>query len=104
MAEAYIPNPDDLPIINHKDETKTHNYINNLEWCDKKYNTNYGTGIERHAKAISKSIYCVELDKVYESLTQAAVELGLNTGNISRCCQGKAKTTGGYHFRYKEVE
>ena len=47
VAKAYIPNPDDLPQINHKDENKEHNYVNNLEWCTAKYNSNYGTRNQR---------------------------------------------------------
>ena len=49
VALAFIPNPDNLPYINHKDECKTNNCVDNLEWCDAKYNINYGTGISRSA-------------------------------------------------------
>ena len=49
VALAFIPNPDNLPYVNHKDECKTNNCVDNLEWCDAKYNINYGTGISRSA-------------------------------------------------------
>lgn len=47
VAMAFIPNPDNYPDINHIDEDKTNNCANNLEWCDCKYNNNYGTGNKR---------------------------------------------------------
>lgn len=47
VADAFIPNPDNLPEINHKDENKYNNCVENLEWCSKVYNNNYGTKTER---------------------------------------------------------
>lgn len=47
VAQAFIDNPNSYPIINHRDENKTNNCVSNLEWCDHKYNINYGTAIER---------------------------------------------------------
>lgn len=52
LAEAFIPNPDNLPMVNHKDEDGTNNFIDNLEWCTREYNVNYGTAKERRAKKI----------------------------------------------------
>ena len=103
VAETYIPNPEGLPCVNHKDENKDNNCVSNLEWCDAKYNANYGTRTERAAKKQSIPIYCVELDRVFKSGKEAAEELGLSQGNISKCCKGRYKTTGGFHFRYAET-
>lgn len=100
VAKAYIPNPNNLPQVNHKDEIKSHNYVNNLEWSDSMYNANYGTRNERIKKAHNKKIYCKELDRTFNSQKEAAAELGLDQGNISRVCRGKANTTGGFHFEF----
>ena len=50
VAQAFIPNPNNLPMVNHKDENKQNNCVENLEWCDAKYNTNYGTAIKRRSE------------------------------------------------------
>lgn len=55
VAMAFIPNPDNLPCINHKDETRNNNNVENLEWCTYQYNTTYGTAIERAVKKKKKA-------------------------------------------------
>ena len=54
VANTFIPNPNNYPIINHKDENPSNNYVDNLEWCTYKYNCNYGTGVERQKLAKRK--------------------------------------------------
>lgn len=100
VAIAFIENKDGLPQVNHKDENKTNNAVDNLEWVSSSRNVNYGTRNEKASKALSKAVYCVELDKTFTSQTAAANELGLKQALISSVCTGKQKSTGGYHFRF----
>lgn len=102
VAEAFIPNPLNLPQINHIDENKQNNCAENLEWCNAKYNINYGEHNKKVGKSHCKKVYCVELEKVFESAKLAAMQLGLSDSNIAKCCKGKYKTTGGYHWEYAD--
>lgn len=63
VAQAFLPNPDNLPEVNHKDEDKTNNNVDNLEWCDRKYNNNYGTKIERQKKTNIQNGFWTGLSK-----------------------------------------
>lgn len=92
VAEAYIPNPDNLPEVDHINNCRGDNRVNNLQWLTREDNMKKSTN--------ARKVYCVELDKVFESQTQAAKELGLEQTNISKVCRGKLKTTGGYHWTF----
>lgn len=100
VAKAFIPNPEGLPQVNHKDECKTNNVLSNLEWCDAKYNVNYGTRTGR----TSKTVYQYTLDgllvKSYPSANEAKRRTGYNQGLISACCNGKLKHAYGFIWSY----
>ncbi len=80
VAQAFIPNPNDLPHINHINEIKDDNRVENLEWCDAKYNNNYGTHIKNNSEANKKPVAQLtfegDLVKIYPSQTDAAIALG----------------------------
>ena len=61
VAEAFLPNPNSHPYVNHKDETKTNNSADNLEWCSLEYNVNYGTSTRRRSIKMGKRIYAYSL-------------------------------------------
>ena len=94
VAKAFIPNPDNLPQINHKDECKTNNRVDNLEWCTAKYNNNYGTYIERQRNFQPRNTPVLMFDlngnfeKEFISAREAAREMNTSHALICHCCEG----------------
>lgn len=105
VAQSFIPNPQNLPQLNHKDENPSNNKVENLEWCSAKYNNNYGTHIQRITEKLSKPVlqYNKDGEFVKEWKSQSDVErnLGYSQRNISACCRGKYKSSYGYVWKYK---
>ena len=104
VALHFLPNPDNLPEVNHKDENKLNNNAENLEWCNRKFNINYGTRNKRIGKSNSKKVLQYTLDGEFVREWESTAECernGYNHGAVSDCCRGKRKTHKDFIWRYK---
>lgn len=103
VADAFIPNPFNLRCVNHIDENKENNCVENLEWCSAKYNVNYGNGaLKRNQRIIQYDLEGNAI-KIWESMKDASESLGLYYQGISACCRGKKKSCGGYAWTYANI-
>ncbi|MCS2775473.1 NUMOD4 domain-containing protein [Bacteroides fragilis] len=114
VANAFIPNPNNYPCINHKDENKQNNTVDNLEWCTSKYNNNYGTRIERFVESMKgklvnrkdtskKIMMCSlknELIEIFPSMMEVTRKYGFSVGAINQCAKGITKQSYGYKWKF----
>ena len=106
VTETFIPNPNGLPQVNHIDEVKGNNNVENLEWCDSSYNNNYGTRKGR----LNKKVRAVNIETgevITFSSVKEAVSKGYSRSGVSKACRGVYNTGGGnlyrnHHWYYEE--
>lgn len=106
VAKTFIANPNNYLCVNHKDENKSNNNVENLEWCTHKYNSNYGTckwriGIKHRKKVLQYDING-NFIKEWESITQISNFYNFSIATISCCCAGKQKKAHGYIWKFKK--
>lgn len=114
VAEAFLPNPNNYPCINHKDENKQNNSLDNLEWCDNSYNAKYS--IKLHPERIKNRKYTSKKSKLNYKVNQfdnegnliktwnnsrtIFLETGMSDWAISECCKGNRKSAYGFNWQY----
>lgn len=105
VAETFIDNPNNLPMVNHIDETHDNDRVDNLQWCSARYNSNYGTLKERKTgiKVKGTPVYAIlpdGTDMYFDGLTRAAEYFGgsVTSSHIHKVLTGEQRTTGGLMF------
>lgn len=99
LAELFIPNPKNLPQVNHIDGNKMNYSLDNLEWVSVSENNKhaYDVGLRR---PITKRVYCKELDRIFDSIKEAAMHIKGDRRSISNACCGRSKTYKKMHGEY----
>lgn len=111
IAASFLPNPDNLPEVNHKDNDRTNNSVDNLEWCTSQYNSNYkknfGTSpAQIYGQLFGRPVIAVNLETSevlwFESQHEAGRKLGVSYQNINKVVKGQRDKAGGYWFCYAD--
>lgn len=100
VAEAFIPNPDNLPQVDHKNEIKTDNNVSNLRWSTPLENLNHSRVIEKATEAKFVKVRCITTGEVFNSIKEASETYKLHHSNIVHCCNGQRLKCGGMEWEY----
>ena len=105
VADAFLPNPNNYPEVNHRDEVRHNNKVDNLEWCTKKYNIHYGNAIQkikdsRKVRPVNQYGLDGTFIKRWDNILDAGKGMGVNHSSIIRVCKGKQHTCKGFKWEY----
>lgn len=108
VAETFLPNPNNLPIVNHKDENPMNNCVDNLEWCTYSYNNSYNGIAKRKSEKFQKKVYVYDkegnLEREYSSVREAERDIKGSSGSISMACRGLNYTYQDKVWSYEPLE
>lgn len=96
IATLFVDNPHNFSEVNHKSENTSDNSAENLEWCTRKYNINYGNRLDKFMMKTVQKDLSGNIIAEYKSQAEASKQTGISQGSISNACSGRCKTAGGY--------